>query len=83
MSQKPTTYLRLSTLVAVAISSGTELVGASSASGWALGRLCQRDPRISRSLALIFSLAGLSGLYVCIRTAHPVDHTLAPFRYAA
>ena len=58
MSQKPINYLRLSTLVAVAILVGTELVGASWAAGWALGGLFQLDPLISRSLEIIFSLAG-------------------------
>ncbi|MBM3578634.1 MAG: hypothetical protein FJX40_13505 [Alphaproteobacteria bacterium] len=69
MSQKPINYLRLSTLVAVAILVGTELVGASWAAGWALGGLFQLDPLISRGLEIIFSLAGLVGLYFFMRTA--------------
>ncbi|HEY8125100.1 MAG TPA: hypothetical protein VIF88_06735 [Methylocystis sp.] len=69
MSQKPINYLRLSTLVAVAILVGTELVGASWAAGWALGGLFQLDPLISRALEIIFSLAGLIGLYFFMRTA--------------
>ncbi|MBG0792986.1 hypothetical protein IYY11_06230 [Methylocystis sp. H62] len=69
MSQKPINYPRLSTLVAVAILVGTELVGASWAAGWALGGLFQLDPLISRALEIIFSLAGLIGLYFFMRTA--------------
>ncbi len=69
MSQKPINYLRLSTLVAVAILVGTELVGASWAAGWALGGLFQLDPLISRSLEIIFSLAGLIGLFFFMRPA--------------
>jgi hypothetical protein len=69
MSQKPINYLRLSTLVAVAILVGTELVGASWAAGWALGGLFQLDPLVSRALEVIFSLAGLIGLYFFMRTA--------------
>lgn len=69
MSQKPINYLRLSTLVAVAILVGTELVGASWAAGWALGGLFQLDPLISRALEIIFSFAGLIGLYFFMRTA--------------
>lgn len=69
MSKKPINYLRLSTLVAVAVLVGTELVGASWAAGWALGGLFQLDPLISRSLEIIFSLAGLIGLYFFMRTA--------------
>ncbi|MCQ4188225.1 MULTISPECIES: hypothetical protein [Methylocystis] len=69
MSKKPINYLHLSTLVAVAVLVGTELVGASWAAGWALGGLFQLDPLISRSLEVIFSLAGLIGLYFFMRTA--------------
>jgi len=53
----------------VAILVGTELVGASWAAGWALGGLFQLDPLISRGLKIIFSLAGLVGLYFFMRTA--------------
>ena len=44
MSQKPINLAHLSTLIAVAILVGTELVGASWAAGWALGGLFQLDP---------------------------------------
>ena len=61
----------LSTLVAVAILVGTELVGASWAAGWALGGLFQLDPLISRSLEVIFALLGFVGLYFFMRDRHP------------
>ena len=39
------------------------------AAGWALGGLFQLDPLVSRALEIIFSLAGLIGLYFFMRTA--------------
>jgi hypothetical protein len=69
MSQKPINYSHLSTLVAVAILVGTELVGASWAAGWALGGLFQLDPMISHVIEIFFALLGLVGLYFFMRTA--------------
>jgi hypothetical protein len=69
MSQKPINIVHLSTLIAVAILVGTELVGASWAAGWALGGLFQLDPLVSRVIEIAFSLAGLVGLYFFMRTA--------------
>ncbi len=69
MTDKPINYLHLSTLVAVAILVGTELVGASWAAGWALGGLFQLDPMVSRAIEVIFALAGFVGLYFFMRTA--------------
>lgn len=69
MSEKPINYQHLSTLIAVAILVGTELVGASWAAGWALGGLFQLDPMISRAIEVIFSLFGLVGLYFFMKTA--------------
>lgn len=69
MSQKPINYLHLSTLVAVAILVGTELVGASWAAGWALGGLFQLDPMVSRGIEIVFSAFGFIGLYFFMKTA--------------
>lgn len=69
MNARPINYLHLSTLIAVAILVGTELVGASWAAGWALGGLFQLEPWISRSIEVLFSVAGLVGLYFFMRTA--------------
>ncbi len=69
MSQKPINFQHLSTIVAVAILVGTELIGASWAAGWALGGLLQLDPMVSRAIEVVFSLAGLVGLYFFMRTA--------------
>ncbi|WP_363348785.1 hypothetical protein [Methylocystis echinoides] len=69
MSQKPINVTHLSTLVAVAILVGTELVGASWAAGWALGGLFQLDPTISRAIEVAFSLLGFVGLYFFMKTA--------------
>jgi hypothetical protein len=69
MSQKQINYLHLSTLVAVAILVGTELVGASWAAGWALGGLFQLDAMVSRAIEIGFTLLGFVGLYFFMRTA--------------
>ncbi len=69
MSQKPINPVHLSTLIAVAILVGTELVGASWAAGWALGGLFQLDPMVSRAIEVIFSLMGFVGLYFFMKTA--------------
>ncbi|HEY8067099.1 MAG TPA: hypothetical protein VIF40_20590 [Methylosinus sp.] len=69
MSKKPLNLIHLSTLVAVAILVGTELVGASWAAGWALGGLFQLDPAVSRIFEVVFALAGFVGLYFFMRTA--------------
>jgi len=69
MSEKPINLVNLSTLVAVAILVGTELVGASWAAGWAIGGLFQLDPLISRAFEVVFALAGFVGLYFFMRTA--------------
>ncbi|MEK4034239.1 hypothetical protein WOC76_12750 [Methylocystis sp. IM3] len=69
MSQKPINLVHLSTLIAVAILVGTELVGASWAAGWALGGLFQLDPMVSRAIEVIFSLLGFVGLYFFMKTA--------------
>lgn len=61
--------LKLSTLVAVAVLVGTEVVGASWAAGWALGGMLQLPPLISRSLEVIFGLSGFALLYLFMRTA--------------
>jgi hypothetical protein len=69
MSQKPINVTNLTTLIAVAILVGTELVGASWAAGWALGGLFQLDPLVSRAFEVVFALIGFVGLYFFMRTA--------------
>lgn len=66
---KKINWLHLSTLIAVAILVGTEMVGASWAAGWALGGLLQLDPMISRGLEAIFALCGVVLLYYFMRIA--------------
>ena len=67
--QKPINWTHLTTLIAVTILVGTELVGASWAAGWALGGLFQLDASISRILEVAFALIGFVGLYFFMRTA--------------
>jgi hypothetical protein len=66
---KQINWVHLSTLIAVAILVGTEMVGASWAAGWALGGLLQLDPVISRVIEVIFALSGFVLLYYFMRTA--------------
>jgi hypothetical protein len=61
--------LKLSTLIAVAILVGTEVVGASWAAGWAIGGIMQLPPTVSRVLEVIFGLSGFVLLYFFMRTA--------------
>jgi len=62
-------YLHLSTLIAVAILVGTEMVGASWAAGWALGGLLQLSPTISRVFEAGFALCGFVLLFYFMRIA--------------
>jgi hypothetical protein len=66
---RPLNWLHVSTLVAVAILVGTELVGASWAAGWALGGIFQFEPAVSRAFEIGFGLIGFVGLYYFMRTA--------------
>jgi len=68
---KPTkiNWLHLSTIIAVAILVGTEVVGASWAAGWALGGILQLDPMVSRGFEIFFGLVGFVLLYFFMRTA--------------
>ncbi len=61
--------VRLSTIVAVAILVGTEVVGASWAAGWAIGGIMQLPPLISRGLEVAFGLIGFVLLYFFMRVA--------------
>ncbi len=66
---KKMNWLHLSTIVAVAILVGTEMVGASWAAGWAIGGILQLDPSISRAFEIVFGLSGFVLLYFFMRTA--------------
>ena len=61
--------LKLSTIVAVAILVGTEVVGASWAAGWAIGGILQLPPAISRAMEVAFGLSGFVLLFFFMRTA--------------
>ena len=66
---KKINWLHVSTLIAVAILVGTEVVGASWAAGWALGGLLQLDPLVSRIIEAVFALIGFVLLFYFMRTA--------------
>ena len=65
----PINLVKLSTIVAVAILVGTEVVGASWAAGWAIGGIMQLPPVISRSLEVAFGLIGFVLLFFFMRVA--------------
>ncbi len=67
--QKNINWTTASTLIAVAILVGTELVGASWAAGWALGGMFQLGAGISHVIQTLFILVGFIGLYYFMRTA--------------
>jgi hypothetical protein len=62
-------WLHVSTLIAVSILVGTEMVGASWAAGWAIGGLLQLSPIVSHAIEAIFALCGVVLLYYFMRTA--------------
>jgi hypothetical protein len=66
---KTINWVNFSTLVAVAILVGTEMIGASWAAGWALGGLLQLDPIVSRGFEIVFALCGFVLLFYFMRTA--------------
>jgi hypothetical protein len=66
---KKINWVHVSTLTAVAILVGTEVVGASWAAGWALGGLLQLDPLVSRIIEAVFALSGFVLLFYFMRTA--------------
>lgn len=61
--------LKLSTIVAVCILVGTEVVGASWAAGWAIGGIMQLPRAFSRGLEVAFGLSGFVLLFFFMRTA--------------
>ncbi len=61
--------VKLSTIVAVSILVGTEVVGASWAAGWAIGGIMQLPHTISRGLEIVFGLSGFVLLYFFMRSA--------------
>src|ERR1700730_16429162 len=85
---KKINWVHVSTLVAVAILVGTEMVGASWAAGWALGGLLQLDPLVSRIIEAGVALCGFVLLFYFIRTAirheyiRPKSPCTPPLRHA-
>ncbi len=68
-ARKKINLLHLSTIIAVGVLVGTEVVGASWAAGWALGGLLQFEPTISRIFEAFFALCGFVLLFYFLRTA--------------
>ncbi len=68
-TQGKVNWVKLSTLIAVAILVGTEVVGASWAAGWAIGGMMQLPPTISHVIEVVFGLSGFVLLYYFMRVA--------------
>jgi hypothetical protein len=66
---RPINFVKLSTITAVAILVGTEVVGASWAAGWAIGGMMQLPHAISRGLEVVFALFGFVMLFYFMRVA--------------
>ena len=69
MAERHINLVKLSTIIAVAILVGTEVVGASWAAGWAIGGIMQLPRTISRALEIAFGLSGFVLLYFFMRVA--------------
>ncbi len=69
MAEKKIDWTRLSTLIAVTILVGTEVVGASWAAGWAIGGLMQLPRTYSLAIEILFIVLGFAALAVFVKTA--------------
>jgi hypothetical protein len=65
----PINWTNATTLISVAILVGTELVGAGTAAGWAIGGLFQLGESVTRMLEGALILAALTGLFYFLRAA--------------
>ena len=65
----PINWTNATTLISVAILVGTELIGAGTAAGWAIGGLFQLGETITHVLEAVFILAALTGLFYFLRAA--------------
>ena len=65
----PINWTNTMTLISVAILVGTELVGAGTAAGWAIGGLFQLGEPLTRALEGLLILMALTGLFYFLRAA--------------
>ena len=65
----PINWTNAVTLISVAILVGTELVGAGTAAGWAIGGLFQLGEPLTRAFSALLILAALTGLFYFLRAA--------------
>ncbi len=65
----PINWTNTMTLISVAILVGTELVGAGTAAGWAIGGLFQLGEPVTRALEGLLILMALTGLFYFLRAA--------------
>ncbi len=65
----PINWTNAMTLVSVAILVGTELVGAGSAAGWAIGGLFQIGDAATHGLEAVLIVLALVGLFYFLRAA--------------
>jgi hypothetical protein len=68
-SERPINWRNALTLVSVGVLVGTELVGAGSAAGWAIGGLFQIGDAATHALEIVLILLALVGLFYFLRAA--------------
>ena len=68
-AKAPINWTNAVTLASVAVLVGTELVGAGTAAGWAIGGLFQLGDALTHVLEVVFILMALTGLYYFLRAA--------------
>jgi hypothetical protein len=68
-AKAPINWTNATTLASVAVLVGTELVGAGSAAGWAIGGLFQLGDMLTHILETVLVLIALSGLYAFLKAA--------------
>ena len=67
--ERPINWTNALTLISVGILVGTELVGAASAAGWAIGGLFQIGDAATHGLEVALILLALVGLFYFLRAA--------------
>jgi len=68
-SERPINWTNALTLISVGVLVGTELVGAGSAAGWAIGGLFQIGDTATHALEVVLILLALVGLFYFLRAA--------------
>lgn len=68
-TRQPINWTNAVTLISVGVLVGTELVGAGSAAGWAIGGLFQLGDTATHGLEIVLIMLALVGLFYFLRAA--------------